>query len=231
MGFKTAFYASLEKVTLERGQEIRLAEKSGVRPGTLNKIINKASKDPQLSAIAKIIDSFDDATFFNFVKELRPELHIDIINLDGKHEVPTYNIDDINVVLAAMPEHKTRESLRHVLRDLPTVFNLQIPEKYFPSDFAVRVVGHSMEPDIPANAAVGLTMLKADIDFVAGEIYLCRLPYEGLVLRRVVVAPGQDALEFQALHNDREAYRSQIMHPDKALPLIYARVRWVAFRK
>lgn len=232
MGLREAFYYSLESI-MQRvgGKKAECVEITGIKWTTFSQICDGTTQNPGLDRISKLIDKLTDSEFIEFIKKIRPELNIDVVNLEGKHEVLTYNIDDINVGLAGMPEHKTRDDLRHVLRNIPHVFKLQIPERFFPSEFSVRVMGHSMEPDIPHQAAVGLTMLKADRDFVAGEVYLCRLPYEGLVLRRVVVVPGQDALEFQALHSDRNAYRSQIMHPDEALPLIYARVRWVAFRK
>lgn len=233
MSFRDAFFDGVKK-SLEKYGKNELQKKlkeRGVKQSRYSNIINGKSENPQLDAVIAFIENFDHDTYLEFVKSIRSDFPLDVIDLEGMHEVPTYNIDNINVVLAAMPEHKNREGLRLVLRDIEPVFKLQIPERYFPSDFAVRILGHSMEPDIPDRAAVGLTILKSDRDFTAGEMYLCRLPYEGLVLRRVTVVPGRDALEFQALHNDRNAYRSQIMHPDEALPLIYARVRWVAFRK
>lgn len=230
MGFKEALFGALKKA-VDPDNQAAFQKKTGIHQPTFHSIYSGKNTNPQLKAVEAIIDNLDKETFLEFVKKIRPDLHIGVINLEGKHEVSTFNIADINVVLAAMPEIKTRDNLRDVLRDIEPIFRLQIPEKYFPSDFAVRVLGHSMEPDIPDRSAVGLTILKSDRDFVAGETYLCHLPYEGLVLRRVVVSSTQDALEFQALHRDRDAYRSQIMHPDEAIKLIFARLTWVAYRK
>lgn len=230
MAFRDALFAALDKA-VDQNNQAAFQKKTGIHQPTFHGIYSRKNTNPQLKAIEAIIDNLDADTFLNFVKNIRPDLSVDVVNLEGKHEVSTYNINDINVVLSTQPESRRREDIQGIIKKITPIFKLQIPEKYFPSDFAVRQVGHSMEPDIPHLAAVGLTMLKDDREFVAGEIYLCHLPYEGLVLRRVVVAHGQDALEFKALHTDRDAYRSQIMHPEDAIKLIYARITWVACRK
>lgn len=229
MGFEQSFRSALGKIGEKKQQDI--AKQAKMAQSTLSLLINDPKRDPRLSSVAKIIDSFDKDTFLAFIRELRPDLPVGVINMEGKHIVHVYDMSDLNTVFHCVSEEKTRETLPRVLENMEPLFNVRVPEEFFPSDFGVRQSGHSMEPDLPHLAAIGVQLLKSDKDFFAGEIYLCNLPYEGLVLRRVVVAPGQDALEFMTINKDRDAYRSQIMHPEEAIKLIYARITWVASRK
>lgn len=235
MGFKEAFYSSIEQLTSERGAETKFAGQSKLLFGTLNKIKNRVTKDPGLSSISKIIDSLDNEQLLSFVKQLRPEVPIEVINLEGKRDIAVFDIAEINTLLNFDDHHKSQADLHRVFADNhdKILFKVQVPSEFFPSDFGLRIDGRSMEPIVPHKAAAGFTWLHSWAEFTAGEMYLCNLPFEeGLVVRQVVVAQRENGLRFQPVNPDRNRYSEQVHPPElvKSEDMVLARMTWVAAR-
>lgn len=103
---------------------------------------------------------------------------------------------------------------------------LNIPQSFAtPGIYVVRVDSAGMEPYIRKSAYVGIDTNNRHVS--AGELYGVRLPYEGVVLKRIYV----DA------QNNRLVLRSENpAHPEVTLPIegnedhIVGRVAWVLQR-
>jgi len=110
--------------------------------------------------------------------------------------------------------------------NLATVSRLSIPQSFAsPGIHVVRADSSGMEPAILKGAYVGLDTAKKHV--ASGEIYGIRLPYEGIVLKRVFMDVQQGRL---ILRSDNAA------HPEVTLPAqgyeghIVGRVAWVLQR-
>lgn len=65
-----------------------------------------------------------------------------------------------------------------------------------------------MEPVVKKGSFVGID--TQNVDIVAGEIYAVRVPYEGLVLKKVFVEPAKKCLRLVSENPE---------HPDQELPI------------
>lgn len=231
MSLKDSFWQGFHR-TVEKVGASSLRNASGIKSGRFHKLIHGQTDNPQLDAVSAIVEQFDTKTFLDFARSIRPDMPLGIINLDGKHEVHVYDIRELNKAFnhEGFDKLSDPKSFNHSMLEVEPVFSVQVPTDLFPSDFGVRLYGHGMEPTMPEGCAVGLKYIKSFADLVAGEVYLCNLPYEGLVLRQVVVAQGHNGIEFQQLHPDKTGYRSQIYKPDQAREMIIARKTWVSIR-
>lgn len=107
-----------------------------------------------------------------------------------------------------------------------TIGRLSIPQSFAsPGTYVVRTDSAGMEPVILKGAYVGLDTTKKHV--ASGEMYGVRLPYEGIVFKRV----------FMDMQNKRLILRSDnAMHPEVTLPVqgyedfIVGRVAWVLQR-
>ena len=211
MDFEGTFRAFLKILGTKKQKDI--TEKTGISQSTLSSIMTKPKRQAQLSSVSKIIDGFDDDTFIEFVKQIRP--HILWAVADAKYrEVPTYDIT----------------GAKHVqdLTATKLLFTLRIPEKFFPSDFAVLFSGKSMDKIIPDKAAAGV---DKSFDLRTGEIYLCELPVEGLTFKRVIYHPDRNGLEFRAeTKSETENIPSHFYHVDEGETYIVGKLTWIAKR-
>ena len=103
---------------------------------------------------------------------------------------------------------------------------LNIPQSFgCPGIYVVRVDVSSMEPYIVKGAFVGLDTTQRHVS--SGELYGVRVPYEGLVIKRIYVDTQNNRL---VLRSENPA------HPEVNLPLegheehIVGRVAWVLQR-
>lgn len=108
----------------------------------------------------------------------------------------------------------------------PAVGRLSIPQSFAgPGTYVVRADSAGMEPAILKGAYVGLDTSKTHV--ASGEMYGVRLPYEGIVFKRV----------FMDTQNNRLMLRcDNAAHPEVTLPAqgyeehIVGRVAWVLQR-
>lgn len=108
----------------------------------------------------------------------------------------------------------------------PALGRLSIPQSFASQSLhVVRIDVSSMEPHILKGAYVGIDTARRNV--VSGELYGVRLPYEGVVLKRVYVDTQNGKLQLQS---------ENPAHPVVALPLdghedhIVGRVVWVLQR-
>ena len=92
------------------------------------------------------------------------------------------------------------------------------------ADFAVLVNGHSMEPKIPHGSVVGV---KVNSDFRANDIYVARIPYEGLVVKHVTVDRETNEFVFHSYNPNRELYPDFRVKITESSEIIVGRVVWI----
>lgn len=211
MGFLNAFRSVLLEALKNRTQQ-DLAKKAGVSQSTIADIAG--GKDSRISTISKIVDQFTYKELSDLTRLTAPKAPIEIVDLEGLHTVHIYNIEKMGSV--------------EELKSQDPVFTLRIPETFFPSDYGILMSGHAMEPLYIDKCAVGIREWLPGSKIASGEDYLCVLPFEGLVIRRVLVAQNQGSLEFSPLHPDKNNFRSQIFVSEEAEKKIFGRVTWVS---
>lgn len=111
------------------------------------------------------------------------------------------------------------------IAEVEPLFSVTAPPEYFyKSDYALKVSGHSMEPLIPHNSIVGI---KLGSEFLANELYAARIPYEGLVIKRVGVDRVNNQFVFKSQNPDKESYPDFSLDIAEAEGIIVGRVVWV----
>lgn len=111
------------------------------------------------------------------------------------------------------------------VNELEPLFQVTAPPDYFRrSDYAIVVDGHSMEPLIAHGSIVGV---KLHAPFVANELYVARIPYEGLVIKRVGVDRTANEFVFKSENPNKENYPDFRLNIDEAEGIIVGRVVWV----
>lgn len=109
--------------------------------------------------------------------------------------------------------------------ELTPLFTVFAPPDYLRrADYAILVDGHSMEPLIPHRSVVGL---KLDAPFVANELYAARIPYEGMVVKRVGVDRTTNEFIFKSENPNKEAYPDFRLNIAEAEKIIVGRIVWV----
>lgn len=109
--------------------------------------------------------------------------------------------------------------------ELDPLFQVTAPPDYFRrSDYAIVADGHSMEPLIANGSVVGV---KLHAPFVANELYVARVPYEGLVVKRVGVDRANNEFIFKSENPNKEAYPDFRLGIAEGEDIIVGRVVWV----
>lgn len=142
---------------------------------------------------------------------LTPHAPAEIVKGEGLQELSVYEV--------AGAGHSVEVS------EMSPLFTVFAPSDYLRrADFAIFVDGHSMEPIIPHHSVVGI---KPDAPFIANELYAARIPYEGLVIKRIGADRATGEFIFKSENPNKDAY------PDFRLPIadaeetIAGRVVWV----
>lgn len=111
------------------------------------------------------------------------------------------------------------------VNELSPLFQVTAPPDYFRrSDYAIVVDGHSMEPLIAHGSIVGV---KLHAPFVANELYVARIPYEGLVIKRVGVDRNANEFVFKSENPNKENYPDFRLNIEEAESIIVGRVVWI----
>lgn len=218
MSLADAFTKVLKKIVAANDKtQTELAKDSGVSQTTISLLNKGKTINPSLQSVSKIVGSLDKADFIDFMKGIRSDIEIDVVDLAGLHEVKAYNISGYSTL-----EEMFASDVK---------FTLKIPSNFFPSDFCVIQDGHSMEPEIPDGAAVGVKLLKnPEKEMRSGELYLCSLPRHNLVFRRVSVTENVQQFEFTP-DNPQPKYKQLTFWAEEATKMILGSVTWVAVRK
>lgn len=183
-----------------------LAEKAGVDQSVIARA--KDGSDPRLSSVSKLLDAmgakivFPDQDFGEIVSEMR-----------GKKL-------SILPVRAAAGAGNPREDEEQEPR-----FHIAVPEQYLrPQIDTLLIEGTSMEPTILDKAVVGVNREKADI--IQGNIYAVRLPYEGVVVKRLFLNHTKRVFVLRS-DNKNGDYPDIELAFDDGNSFIYGKIVWV----
>lgn len=217
MGFSEKLYEFLEEKSALRGWQAEFAQRSGISQSAFSKILSKKTKEPELSSIGAIVDTLGDEFLVSLlenktaIRRLAPNAPTEIVEGEGLQELSVYD------VAGAGPAIEVSE--------LRPLFSVYAPPDYLRrADYAIMVDGHSMEPLIPNKSVVGI---KTDAPFVANELYAARIPYEGMVIKRVGVDRATNEFVFKSQNPDKESYPDFRVNIDEAEKIIVGRVVWV----
>lgn len=201
MTLSEKFYAILREKNKNKGWQTAFAEKVGITQGALNKIIRGETKDPSLSTVSAIIEALEEEEASQF----------DLPVLKRENEIPVY------AMAGAGPG---------ILPDqMEPLFTVNAPPEHFRrSNYAIKINGHSMEPLIPDGSLVGI---RLDDPFQANELFLARIPYEGLVVKRIGIDPKAEEFVFKSENANKQAYPDFRLSIHEAEQIIIGRVVWV----
>jgi len=213
MSFSNHFYEILRTKSEERGWQSAFAKKAGISQSTLSKIISGETKAPEMESISAIIDALDEEFYSSLpvIRRLSSNAPAETVEGDGLQQLSVY------YVAGAGPAVEISEMM--------PLFTVFAPPDYLRrAHFAILVDGHSMEPLIPHHSVVGI---KPDAPFIANELYAARIPYEGLVIKRVGVDRATGEFIFKSENPNKEAYPDFRLNIAEAEDIIAGRVVWV----
>lgn len=103
---------------------------------------------------------------------------------------------------------------------------IRVPLEYaMQCDSALLVKGDSMAWTIKSGGVVGV--IRRNFDFVSGEVYAVRLPYEGLSIKRVIVDAASGEYIIRSDNPDKEKYPDRRLSITEYTDIILGRVVWV----
>ena len=103
---------------------------------------------------------------------------------------------------------------------------IRVPLEYaMQCDSALLVKGDSMAWTIKSGGVVGV--IRRNFDFVSGEVYAVRLPYEGLSIKRVIVDAASGEYVIRSDNPDKEKYPDRRLSITEYTDIILGRVVWV----
>lgn len=184
-----------------------------------------------LGATYETFRSWHDGVKSPTIKSLSP--YIDAIQASGRLKRDDLAALGEDVLVAsennsaiAIPVYAVAGARPGILPDqLKPLFTVLAPPEYFRlANYVVLINGHSMEPLIPHGAYVGI---KTDVPFQANELFLAKIPYEGLVVKRVGVDLKTEEFVFKSQNPDKESYPDFRMSIHEAEKIIIGRVVWV----
>ncbi|MDR2574582.1 MAG: S24 family peptidase [Desulfovibrio sp.] len=214
----------LEFISSQIGQGKRFATKRKLveflalprtRQAKLYKFLNGA--DTQYKTVAEWVAALGGAIdgAREFICRPGPHAPPDVVGGQGLKTIPVYQKAGAGPGAADLDE-------------MEPLFYISVPPEYFKrSDFAVLVDGHSMEPTIMHRSVVGA---QRHFDFKANELYVARIPYEGLVVKRVAVGRDGRAFVFKSDNKDKDNYPDYEINMTEAETIVMGRVVWIMYR-
>lgn len=213
MGFAQRFYEILAEKNRERGWQSAFAQRIGISQSALSKIISGETKSPELGSIAAIVDALADEFYADApsIKRIATNAPVEKIAGPGLKTINVYSVAGAGSGIE--------------VGEIEPLFQVTAPPDYFRrSDYAIVVDGHSMEPLIAHGSIVGI---KLHAPFVANELYVARIPYEGLVIKRVGVDRASNEFIFKSENPNKENYPDFRINIDEGDGIIVGRVVWV----
>lgn len=212
MGFEDYFYNVLEENTKERGGASKINKLTGISLSSLSQIKRKA-KLPTIKTIAKILDALEEETYTEGPR----------IKAIGSN-APVETVEGANMEILNVYNVVGAGSAFEITKDDP-LCQMAVPAGYFRrSDYAVLVDGHSMEPLIPNGSVVGI---KLGSNFIADEIYVANLPYEGWVIKRIGFDRATNEYIFKSENPNKVNYPDFRLNINESENVIVGRVVWV----
>lgn len=211
------FYTKLREAIKDSGiSQAELARKTGVQQASISRFVNEkqgldAEPAIKLTHFLGGQISFPEKEETPAIRRIAPNAPTEAIEGEGLQELSVYD------VAGAGPAIEVSE--------LTPLFSVYAPPDYLRrADYAILVDGHSMEPLIPNRSVVGI---KTGVPFVANELYAARIPYEGMVIKRVGVDRAANEFVFKSQNPDKESYPDFRLNINEAEEIIVGRVVWV----
>lgn len=206
-----SFYEALDEAIVRSGNINRLSRYTGIPFQTLSRWASKTS-NPTLEGIVKLLP------FIDWPKRRKSPPAPLIQRMDPNAPAEIVQGDDL-VKIPVMLQAGAGKAV-DVWESEPSRWIDVLPRYAKKNTRAVEVVGDSMEPTIRNGAIVGVEPFSGE--FRDGGIYLCRLPYFGLVVKRV----HMDGLNGITLLSDNAAYQDMHIPFEGCENLIIGRVVW-----
>jgi phage repressor protein C with HTH and peptisase S24 domain len=199
-----------------------LATVAGVSQGNLSGFMSGKRKSMNIETSNKILQAIKERrdlkekqkSATTVIKGTNPLAHPEIIEGEDLQTVYVYN--------------KAAAGNAIELSEFEPLCEIKLPFKYIAKfDFAVLVDGHSMEPTIKNESIVGA---KEKFDFVANELYVAQIPYEGLVVKRVAINREKNSIVFKSDNPNKEHYPDLEVNMNESEKFILGRVVWIMYR-
>ena len=184
-----------------------LADKAGVSQPNLSEFVNGNRKSMNLETAWKILSVLG--------LEVRPKQNENPPRIqslpEGLTALPVY------AVAGAGPAWDDEES--------EPKFFIAVPVQYLAREISTLLVsGESMSPTILDNAVVGVNRDSAEV--IQGKIYAVRLPYEGIVVKRLYLDHSKKCFILRSDNKNGDFPDIEIPF-DEGDTFIYGRVEWV----
>lgn len=188
-----------------------VAQKLGIEQASLSRFVNGKQS----------ISGENFVKLFTFLDgEMRFPPHLPTIHRIGAHAPVEEVTGDVLPLIPVFLEAGAGPPVEF-WRTEPEI-SIPVLPQYFRSDIrAIEVIGDSMEPTIKKGAIVGVIPLAGTL--VDGGIYLVRLPFFGLVVKRV----RSDASGGLCLISDNQNYPPRQIPNEGFSDIIVGQVIWV----
>lgn len=182
-----------------------LAEKAGIEQSSLSRV--KAGRNLGLASVSKILDAMGARVIF-------PDQDEFAVAVEMKKKGMT-----------VLPVHAAAGAGSAIDDEEPEPkFHIAVPSQYVrPHISTLMIEGVSMEPTILDKAVIGVNLDSGEI--VQGKIYAVRLPYEGIVVKRLFLDHAEKCFILRSDNKNGD-------FPDIKIPFaedtfIYGQVVWV----
>ena len=211
---KEDFFDSLrESINATGVSQAELSRQTGVQQGSISRFLDGSQPTLNGANVIKILSYLGGKVVFPDSTPTICKPGLPPVPIKGDY-LRTINVYDVAGAGPAV-----------ALSEVEPLFSVTAPPSYFRmSDYALKVSGHSMEPLIPHGAVVGV---RLGADFLANELYAARIPYEGLVIKRVGVDFMTKEFVFKSQNPDKESYPDFRVGLNDGEDIIVGRVVWV----
>ncbi len=206
------FFTALEDAIQRAGNMNRLARLSGVPVNSISRWISR-DRSPSLEGIIPLLP-FIDWPKRGQRQDPAPTMKRIEPNAPTEAVVGT-DLVRIPVMLEAGAGQPV-----DVFDSDPIRWIEVLPRYYSDKVRAIEVVGDSMEPTIRKGAIVGVKPFEGDLQ--EGGVYLCRIPYFGLLVKRVKA----DGIKGMRLISDNQAYDPISVPFEECEGLIVGQIVW-----
>jgi SOS-response transcriptional repressor LexA len=209
MNFEKRLLAQLREMS-EKKQISAFATEHGLEQSTLSRALR--GQNIGLDKVSKILDALD-------VKVVFPGDNAAKVSAADRKELDSKGLTilGVHVVAGAGPAWEDEEA--------EPKFYIAVPAQYLRKNVKTLLVnGESMEPTILDNAVVGVNIDGGEI--IQGKIYAVRLPYEGIVVKRVYL-DHENKLFLLRSDNLSGGFPDIKLPFDEGNAFVYGQVIWV----
>ncbi len=220
MGFTEDFKRLVKQAATTRFRgDTDLAKKANVAQSTVSMLNNNKRSGLQLETVGKLLDAIG-------AKIVMPEDPVPVSWEVREDALPLSRDVSIEKKLTVLGVHAVAGAgpAWDDEEDEPKFF-IAVPHQYVSSRISTLLIsGESMAPTILDNAVVGVNRDSSDV--VQGKIYAVRLPYEGIVVKRLYLNHAQKCFVLRSDNKNGD-------FPDIEIPFeegdsfIYGRVEWI----